>query len=36
MEQNVYSVSELNSRVKMIVNSDPLLQNIGVQGELSN
>lgn len=36
MEQTIYSVSELNGRIRELVNGDPLLQNICVQGELSN
>ena len=36
MEQSVYTVSELNIHIKSLLGSDPLLQNVCVQGELSN
>ena len=36
MEQTVYTVSELNRRVKDLLDSDPVLQNVCVAGELSN
>ena len=36
MDQTVFSVTELNSRVKGLISSDPMLQKICVQGELSN
>ena len=36
MEQTVYTVSELNLRVKALVDSDTVLQDIRVAGELSN
>lgn len=36
MEQNVISVSELNSRIKGLINCDPMLQSVCVQGEISN
>ena len=36
MEQNVLSVTELNNRIKGLLDADPVLQFICVQGELSN
>ena len=36
MEQTVYTVSELNRRVKDLLDCDPVLQNVCVTGELSN
>ena len=36
MEQDIISVSELNSRIKGLINCAPMLQNVCVQGELSN
>lgn len=36
MEQTVYTVSELNRRVKDLLDGDPVLQNVCVTGELSN
>ena len=36
MEQAVLSVSELNGRVKTLLDGDALLQNVAVRGELSN
>ena len=36
MEQQVLSVTELNGRVKFLLDGDALLQNVAVRGELSN
>ncbi len=36
MEQTVFSVTELNQRVKGLLDADPMLQSVCVQGELSN
>ena len=36
MEQSVLSVTELNGRVKALLDGDGLLQNVCVRGELSN
>lgn len=36
MERPVFSVSELNSRIKKLLELDPLLKNICVRGEISN
>lgn len=36
MEQNVLTVSELNQRIKLLIDGDPLLSGVCVRGELSN
>ena len=36
MEQNILSVTDLNNRIKGLLDLDPLLQNVCVKGELSN
>ncbi len=36
MEQHIFSVSEVNGLVKHLLDSEPALQNIYVQGEISN
>lgn len=36
MESQVFSVTELNNRIKGLLELDPMLRNICVQGELSN
>lgn len=36
MEQHLFSVSEVNTLVKTLLDSEPLLQNIHIRGELSN
>ena len=36
MEQKIFSVSDLNNRIKGLFELDPMLQNICVKGELSN
>ena len=36
MDENIVSVSELNERIKSLLDGDPLLQNVCVAGELSN
>lgn len=36
MEQDVLTVSELNQRIKLLIDGDPLLSGVCVRGELSN
>lgn len=36
MEETVFSVTELNNRIKGLFELDPMLQNVCVRGELSN
>ena len=36
MEQQIFTVTELNNRIKGLFELDPLLQNVCVRGELSN
>ena len=36
MEETIWTVSQLNNRIKGLLDEDPMLQNICVQGELSN
>lgn len=36
MEEKIFSVTDLNNRIKSNLDSDPVLQNICVKGELSN
>lgn len=36
MEQHIYSVTELNSRIAELFTLDPVLSHVSVQGELSN
>ena len=36
MERQVFSVTELNNRIKGLLELDPMLRNICVQGEISN
>lgn len=36
MEQQIFSVTELNNRIKGLFELDPVLQNVCVRGELSN
>lgn len=36
MEEKIFSVSDLNNRIKGLFELDPMLQNICVKGELSN
>ena len=36
MEEKIWSVSQLNNRIKGLLDDDPVLQNVCVQGELSN
>ena len=36
MEQNILSVTDLNNRIKGLLDLDPMLQNVCVKGELSN
>ena len=35
-EQNVLSVTQLNQRIKLLIDGDPLLSGVCVRGELSN
>jgi len=36
MEQHIFGVTEVNNLVKLLVDNEPMLQNIHVRGELSN
>ena len=36
MERQVFSVTELNNRIKGLLELDPMLRNICVRGEISN
>ena len=36
MEQKIFSVTDLNNRIKGLLDLDPILQNVCVKGELSN
>ena len=36
MEEKIFSVTDLNNRIKGIIDADSILQNICVKGELSN
>ena len=36
MEKKVYSVSEINKYVKMIMDHDPFLNNVNISGEITN
>ena len=36
MEQHIFGVTEVNHLVKLLLDSEPMLQNISVRGELSN
>lgn len=36
MEQHIFSVTELNQTVKLLLDNEPLLQNVFIRGELSN
>lgn len=36
MEQHIFSVKEVNDLIKLLLDNEPMLQNIQVQGELSN
>ena len=36
MEQHIFGVSEVNELVKLLLDNEPMLQNICVRGELSN
>lgn len=36
MDERIFSVAELNSRIKGLLEQDPVLQNVCVRGELSN
>lgn len=36
MKKTVFTVSELNDRIKALLELDPMLGNVSVRGELSN
>ncbi|MGE4353505.1 MAG: exodeoxyribonuclease VII large subunit [Oscillospiraceae bacterium] len=36
MNENTFSVTELNNRIKQLIDSDPILMQVSVTGELSN
>jgi exodeoxyribonuclease VII large subunit len=36
MEQHIFGVTEVNNLVKLLLDNEPLLQNVSVRGELSN
>ena len=36
MEQTTLTVTELNARIKGLIDADPMLGNVCVKGELSN
>ena len=36
MEQHIFGVTEVNNLVKLLLDNEPMLQNICVRGELSN
>ncbi len=36
MDQHVFTVTDLNNRIKLLLDSDPVLSGIYVKGELSN
>ena len=36
MEQHIFSVTEVNELVKLLVDNEPMLSNICVRGEISN
>ena len=36
MEQHIFGVTEVNHLVKLLLDSEPMLQNVAVRGELSN
>ena len=36
MEQHIFGVTEVNELVKLLLDNEPMLQNICVRGELSN
>ena len=36
MNENLLTVSELNERIKSLIDSDPVLMQVAVAGELSN
>ena len=36
MEQHIFGVAEVNQLVKLLLDNEPMLQNIHVRGELSN
>ncbi len=36
METHIFGVTEVNERIKLLLDNEPILQNVQVQGELSN
>lgn len=36
MSQQVLSISQINEYIRTVVDSDPMLGNVAVQGEISN
>ena len=36
MEQHIFGVTEVNHLVKLLLDGEPMLQNVAVRGELSN
>ena len=36
MEQHIFGVTEVNNLVKLLLDNEPMLQNVTIQGELSN
>ena len=36
MEQHIFGVTEVNHLVKLLLDNEPMLQNVAVRGELSN
>lgn len=36
MQQHIFSVTEVNHLVKLLLDNEPMLQNVAVRGELSN
>lgn len=36
MEQHIFGVTEVNQLVKLLLDNEPMLQNVTIQGELSN
>ena len=36
MERHIFGVTEVNELVKLLVDHEPMLQNVYVRGELSN
>ena len=36
MQQHIFGVTEVNNLVKLLLDGEPMLQNVAVRGELSN